>query len=121
MFKKLAARVKKLFRANTETPQDTTQFRRIARDITKYIYLNPGLNRHERRALDAKIRCKRIGRYGKRVSKAQANRAKWELRNTPINQPATVARLDENSRLRRAGEDILVWARQAVRRDRVSA
>lgn len=87
---------------------DTKPFSRVASQITKFIYLNPGLNRAERNNLYAKI--KRKGLH-KNATPGDVEYAKMILKASPKNVPATRARLIENSRLRRAGEAIKVWSR----------
>lgn len=87
---------------------DKKPFSRVASEITKYIYLNPGLNRTERNNLYAKIKRKGIHRN---ISNGDRDAAIAILKASPKNVPATQARLIENSRLRRAGEAIKVWTR----------
>lgn len=80
-------------------------FQRQAEDLTRYIYRNPGLNNNERRSLEAKIRLKKL--KGSALALA-----KWQLRNTPINVPATHQALKENSEARRLGKPLAMYSRR---------
>lgn len=90
--------------------EDKKPFARIANDITKYIYLNPGLNRSERNHLFAKIKKNRHWKRGI-GNKGDFETAQAILKATPKNIPATHARIVENSRLKAAGEPIKVFSR----------
>lgn len=92
---------------NTPRPQ----FQRQAEDMTRYIYRNPGLNNHERRTLESKIRRKKL-------KGSELVLAKWQLRNTPANVPATHKALEENSEARRAGRPIAIYSRRNPRADK---
>lgn len=95
-------------------PEEPKPFQRQASDIVKYIYLNPGLSRHERRALNARIARKGINKKDRErpgVKPQERETAKWQLKNTPINVPATFRRLAENIKRKFAGEPIKVWSR----------
>lgn len=94
--------------AQTKPPEKP--FNRIATDLTKYIYLNPGLNRSERNSLYAKIKKNKHFRGGI-GSKREYDFAAATLKATPANIPATHARLKANSELRAAGEGIKVFSR----------
>lgn len=85
-------------------------FNRIATDYTKYVYLNPGLNRSERNHLFARIKKNKHFRkgFGK---KGDYDLAVATLKASPKNVPATPARVKSNSALKAAGEGIKVWTR----------
>lgn len=85
-------------------------FQRIASDLTKYVYLNPGLNRSERNHLFAKIKNNRHWKKGI-GNKGDFTSAQAVLKATPKNVPATHARIKKNSELRAAGEPINVFSR----------
>jgi hypothetical protein len=84
-------------RPNTHTSTSSTDakpYERIARDLTRYVYLNPGLNRHERRSLEAKIRRSKFKRtkndppkITNRVEPAERKTARMMLSMTPTNTP----------------------------------
>jgi hypothetical protein len=106
--------IEKVSIAEQKAEQEKKQFRRQAEAIARYIYLNPGLNRHERRSLHAKIaRSRRF--HGRKqlpnvLAPGERKIAGQMLRATPTNIPATTGRLIENSALRRAGHAIKVYA-----------
>lgn len=62
---------------------------RQMREVGRYIWLNPGLNRHERRSLAAKIKRKGLSKKSSlKMTDAEIEVAKFQLRETPKNRPA---------------------------------
>lgn len=74
---------------------------RQTREVGRYIWLNPGLNRHERRSLAARIKRKGLSKKSSlKMTDAEIEVAKFQLRETPKNRPAISRRFYVGARNR---------------------
>jgi hypothetical protein len=96
------------------------------RDLSTYVYLNPGLNRKEKRRLAKMLNTGQVERASalflrsltpearKAYEDAQREQMKWQLKHSPENVPATAARLNDNSMRKRRGEPIGIYTKPSI-------